>query len=218
LFFSPNGNGNCGSMRAFLYDSAGGQMTFFSPYGMDDAGFVSLGDGRPGRSINDTHSFPYMHADYTLQYNTEGNSITMSNSTGQIFRYTPQACQWRSRLGVPRASLTESREGSPPLYPYRHYCGDTMCITIGISFGQWIIVGFISTEGLKNTPCWYWVTIWAAFDVTSEAVNITGPYTSFRFTFVRLSNSVVKVEPHHSEEGATLLYGYKALPYTCPPP
>ncbi|KAF4686257.1 hypothetical protein FOZ60_005455 [Perkinsus olseni] len=193
LFFSPNGNGNCGSMRAFLYDLAGRQMTFYSPYRMDDAGFVSFGDGRPGKSINDTHTFPYMHADYTLQYNTEANSITMSNSTGQIFRYTPQACQWGSRLGVPKASLAETKGRLSPAVP-------------------------LPAEGLKNTPCWHWVTIWAAFDVTSESVNITGPYTSFHFTFVRLNDSMLKVEPHHSEESATLLYGYKALPYTCPPP
>ncbi|EEQ97093.1 hypothetical protein Pmar_PMAR027339 [Perkinsus marinus ATCC 50983] len=217
LFFTSNVDGTGGYLRSFLYDAAQHQATFYTPYQIDEAGYITFGDGTPGHSINDTARFPYMSAEYTLKYDAGRNSVTATGRSGLILRFTPQACSSGSPPpGELSRPLSAVEGGPPPLYPFPYYCGDRMCFTIGISFNKWIIWGWISTEPLVNTPCWHAVTVWSPFDVTKEAGNVTAPFSSFHFTIVRVDGSVLKLQPHNSDEHPTLLQGYNNLPYHCP--
>ncbi|KAF4654700.1 hypothetical protein FOL47_009833 [Perkinsus chesapeaki] len=209
ILFAPNGTE--GFMRTYFQDM---EISFSSPYHIDEGGYVTLGDSISGKSLNDSRTFPYMSVHYTLKYDSENDVVIMTNTSGMVFNYTP--CHSSASIGRPNQRIL-SQGNRPPLYPHLYYCAERMCVLIDMSIIGWVIGGWIHTEDLKTTPCWHWLSFTKAFDIDSHTADISSPYTSFDFTLQRVNGSMIELQPHHSGEETVLLYGLDEQPYQCPP-
>mmetsp|Transcript_9851 Transcript_9851/g.8236 ORF Transcript_9851/g.8236 Transcript_9851/m.8236 type:complete len:145 (-) Transcript_9851:168-602(-) len=97
LFFTPNGTE--GFLRVSLQDlEQVSQTLYYSPYHIDEGGYVTLGDSISGKSLNDSRTFPYMSVHYTLKYDSGNDVVIMTNTSVRLFIKSIKVCRLFSAI------------------------------------------------------------------------------------------------------------------------